>query len=235
MRYIFRRFDVARIGRNPKLFGRNSDNLDAAISLVALYVERVESIVFIGAADNLIVFASAGDQVFDLLRVQPLHAGDGFALAVFPPDLDDAQLLKKRRLEPVVQQDKAGIVYVQDVVDIFRCLLGRLLVLGIARLKSNSILSRYERLENGRNGIVDDDGNSAVYNLRAPSLLIPERAAIIVIERKRLLVGNLSGVVADRLRLVGSQQRRQFVVRHSSAVRRNFLRFGFHVCHAYSL
>ena len=204
--------DRPREGRDQELLGRHALDPDPAVGDDLLELDREGAVAIVGLAE----IVGARPRRLELGGVHRHRAGLG-AAPVLPPRLDHADLGEERVLEPVVQDQEAGIVAVDDVVDIFGRLLGLGLVLGTARVEGDDLVGRHERLQHRRQRIVDHHRDAVVDHRRAA---VQDRQivhpAVIIIERPGLLVGDLAIEIADRPRLMRGEDRGELGVVHSS-------------------
>ena len=137
-------------------FGR--DNLNANTAIRNAQRNRIRPVA-------VVLFAKI---VFILTRLQKRQGVNYRILAcagVFPPDFDNANLGKQRVLEPVMEYQKAGVVAVDDIIDIFSRLFGLLNIFRPTRAERYCIFSADKRLQDSRHRVVDYDPNRAVNNL----------------------------------------------------------------------
>lgn len=150
----------------------------------------------------------------------PLRLGEplvGLAprlVRLVPPDLDDADLLEERVLEPGVENGKSVVLAVPDPVDVIGRLPCRLLVLGPDRLEAHDLVAAGEDSHQRRQHRVDSLGHVSAHDLAAPVELVAEPVAAVVALGERALLGEASSLRVGGVADVLGEKRLEVVIGH---------------------
>src|SRR6185312_8819144 len=110
---------------------------------------------------------------------QPLIALAPYILALVPPDLDGAELLQQRVLEPGVEGEEALVLLHPDPVDVVGRLLGDRLGAGLRGREAHHLVAAREDAHERGHHAVDRLGDIARDDLAAPLDLVAEGLALV--------------------------------------------------------
>ena len=233
MRREARGLDADGVLVDEKILGRNDLDADAPAHVDALeaQIERLHrnvdnlarlqfllgdvGLVILGGSDDLDSFFA--DQQSGLLISQAGMLADLDIFGRVEPNLADAVAMQQAIVRRRVQNAVSVVVLPEDVVAVVRCLLRRLLVGRLLRLKLNHAVGRAENTNDAGQHPANRVSDIARRDRRTPRHRRQVRHfAVVVFDGLNALVGQFRSVEQHRRPNLAGHKRLQFIFGHFS-------------------